>query len=400
MDIAYEAYVVRKGMSAPYTTQWIAAKNAAASNGIGDTRYTYIYANKGGSQPTVPPAALQDVTLTPPAVTSLTDIDLGTTGVSGSSSYSNGTWTVSGAGSGLSGGHVNAHFAYVPTKGNCIMVAKITSQTATGTYCDAGILLRDSLSSSNSNCAAELTQPVTTGSGQFQFFEGFSSGGSWNQNHFAVNGVPIPQWLKVVRDGALVSCFHSPDGVNWTPNGEIHIASNSMYIGLFVSSQNTTGLSTATFTNVSIDSSAGSIGSGLYTIANRNSGFNMDVVAATGTNGTRIDQYPANGCFNQLWYISVLGGGNYRIVGQGSEKCLDLTALSQADGANLEIWTPNNGTNQQFTLIDTDSGYEEISPVCSGKAVEVTGGSLSSGANVDQSTYTGDNSQQWIFVSP
>ena len=64
----------------------------------------------------------------------------------------------------------------------------------------------------------------------------------------------LPYWVKVVRSGSTLSGYGSSDGVNWVqlgPSQTIAMAQN-VYIGLAVSSGNTTSLATATFDNVTV----------------------------------------------------------------------------------------------------------------------------------------------------
>jgi hypothetical protein len=68
--------------------------------------------------------------------------------------------------------------------------------------------------------------------------------------------VTLPYWVKLVRSGSTFTGFASPDGVNWAQVGasqSINMAPN-VYVGLAVSSNDTSRLTTATFDNVSITS--------------------------------------------------------------------------------------------------------------------------------------------------
>jgi RHS repeat-associated protein len=70
--------------------------------------------------------------------------------------------------------------------------------------------------------------------------------------------VSLAYWIKLTRSGSTFNSYGSPDGVNWVQLGSsqtVTMAQN-VYVGLAVSSRNTSLLATATFDNVSLSSSA------------------------------------------------------------------------------------------------------------------------------------------------
>jgi hypothetical protein len=67
----------------------------------------------------------------------------------------------------------------------------------------------------------------------------------------AGSAIAAPYWVKIVRSGATVIGYQSPDGASWTPIGSASIAlGSSVFIGLAVTSHDSARLGTASFTNV------------------------------------------------------------------------------------------------------------------------------------------------------
>jgi hypothetical protein len=62
-----------------------------------------------------------------------------------------------------------------------------------------------------------------------------------------------PGWVRLTRQGNVVTAYQSADGTTWTSAGSDTIAmSSSVFVGLAVTSHNTGARSTATFTNVTV----------------------------------------------------------------------------------------------------------------------------------------------------
>ncbi len=75
------------------------------------------------------------------------DSDIGTVGLSGSSSYANGVFTVEGAGGGMGSRADALHFVYEPLTGNGSIVARIVSLSGGASYEQAGVIVRQALTS-------------------------------------------------------------------------------------------------------------------------------------------------------------------------------------------------------------------------------------------------------------
>jgi len=63
----------------------------------------------------------------------------------------------------------------------------------------------------------------------------------------------VPQWIKLSRKGNTITAYDSVDGKHWKKVGSTRINMNaSVYVGLGVSSQNSSALNTTTFSDVAI----------------------------------------------------------------------------------------------------------------------------------------------------
>lgn len=93
--------------------------------------------------------------------------------------------------------------------------------------------------------------------------------------------------------------------------------------------------------------------SGYYTIANRNSAADNQVIddpASSGADGTALDTWTRDGGANQQWLPVAQSDGRYHLVSRANGKCLDITGASTADGTLVEQWACNGGSNQSFQL--------------------------------------------------
>ncbi len=177
------------------------------------------------------------------------DQDIGSVGTAGSATYSgsSGTFTVRGAGNGVQGTGDNFNFASQPLSGDGTIVARVVSLQGGGSYQEAGVMIRETLS------ASATMAFVGYQAGSSRFIYRTTTGGSATTANG--NGTP-PYWFKLVRSGSSFTAYAAPDGVNWSQLGSTQTISmaTSVYVGLAVSGQST--LASATFDNFSINSSA------------------------------------------------------------------------------------------------------------------------------------------------
>ncbi|WP_165920183.1 LamG-like jellyroll fold domain-containing protein [Chthoniobacter flavus] len=175
--------------------------------------------------------------------------DVGIASAPGNSSYDAGsaTYTVRGAGTGI-GGTADAFQGMMGTlTGDGQIVARVVTQSSTGAYASAGVMIRDS--------AAPGARNV--------FLAAAPSGGLFLQSRAVVNEASlssstagaVPTWLKLVRQGTSFSGYYSADGVTWTLLSTVNApVPYDAAVGLAVTSGDGATLNTVTFDNVQVTS--------------------------------------------------------------------------------------------------------------------------------------------------
>jgi len=152
---------------------------------------------------------------------------------------------VSGSGADVWGTSDSFRFTYQSLTGDGQIVARVTSIAQVNSWAKAGVMIRNSLSTS----AAYAFMLVSAAKGSA--FQYRASGGA---SAASVTGstVAAPYWVAVVRSGNTLAGYQSPDGVNWTPIGSASIPMGStVLVGLAVTSHDNTRLCTAAFDNIS-----------------------------------------------------------------------------------------------------------------------------------------------------
>jgi fibronectin type 3 domain-containing protein len=171
-------------------------------------------------------------------------LDVGTVGLTGSAGYGNNTFTVAGAGADIWGTADAFRFAYVPVTGNCTIMARVASLPNIDGWSKAGVMIRASTNAS----AANAFIAVTPGNGVTWQTRSSTGGASGNS---ATAGLSAPYWVKLVRSGNTFTGSYSPDGVTWTQQGTATFTmAATAYVGLALTSHNSSSLCTATFDNV------------------------------------------------------------------------------------------------------------------------------------------------------
>jgi hypothetical protein len=128
------------------------------------------------------------------------------------------------------------------------------------------------------------------------------------------------------------------------------------------------------------------------TVTSVRSNQNLDVFAASFSNGTPVIQWPSNGGTNQQWRFEGVAPNTYRIVAVHSGQVMDVEGNSTADGARVIQWPWHGGTNQQWRFEQVGPGEYRIVSVRSGKVLDVYGGR---GAQAVVWGWHGDLHQRW-----
>jgi regulation of enolase protein 1 (concanavalin A-like superfamily) len=173
-----------------------------------------------------------------------TNGDVGPVGLSGSASYSNGVFTVTGAGANVWGTEDGFQYVYRSFSGDGTITARVTSIENSDSYAKAGIMLRGSLSSGAKDVALDVRP-----NGSIEFMSRSSDGGSTTL--VATAGQTPPAWLRLARTGTTATAYVSQNGSSWKTVGSVQIGATA-YAGLFVSSHNTADRNTSVFDSVTV----------------------------------------------------------------------------------------------------------------------------------------------------
>ena len=248
-EILANAYAVRKGLPTPWIDQM------RAEYGLNTGNFFYRKSADNSAATVLPPRILPSVK----PVSNLTTIGVGTVGLQGSAEFNAGTWTVKGAGVGIPVPALSEsdgfQFAFQKLSGDVSFVTKITSVQGESNA-RAGLLIRETLNPDSKYVGLYANAQggiYSTWRGATAFSK---TNVSWNNPpggyllHYCFSA---PYWLKMQRIGSRIFTYDSPDGVNWTSLADVEIAlSSDIYIGLGVTSGNSSALATATFTDVQL----------------------------------------------------------------------------------------------------------------------------------------------------
>jgi hypothetical protein len=185
-----------------------------------------------------PPGAL------PPVPSPWVTQDIGSVGVSGTAGFTNNVFTLVGAGGDIQGTADAFRFVYVTATGDCTITARVSSVQNVNAWSKAGVMIRASLDANASNAFVA----VTPGNGVTWQYRS-SAGGSTTWNNTA--GLSAPYWVRLVRSGNTFTGYRSSNGTTWTQQGTMtNSMGSTVYVGLALTSHNSSSLCTALFDNV------------------------------------------------------------------------------------------------------------------------------------------------------
>ena len=173
-----------------------------------------------------------------------TNQDIGSPALAGAASAASGTFTVTGAGNDIWGTTDQFQFVSQPLQGDVEVIARVGSLQYADPWSKAGVMIRETLTGGSRHAAM-----VATGTQGWSFPRRIETGGTSYGSPYLAGAAP--GWVRLVREGNLFSGYTSPDGTTWTLVGTDTIAmASTVYVGLAVTSHNTSATATATFTNV------------------------------------------------------------------------------------------------------------------------------------------------------
>jgi len=255
LNMLYDAYVLRKGLQAPYIQMRRSELPIDDSSSNNNSFVFYRNSAHSSAQPLppvrVPPAPAEPVT------GGLRNFDIGQALPRGQCRYHNGIWTVKGAGIDIWGPRSDScQFVYKPVEGNCTIIAKVDSIQRISVHSKAAVMIRESMRPDAPSAWIAVTPA--------KLYEFTMSGWSnlWGGSYFAKAGRAIPMssyWLKIERIGDMITLFVSPDGTSWGTAcvGKYAHLPYTLYLGLAVCSHHQGRLAAAQFSHVRITGGVG-----------------------------------------------------------------------------------------------------------------------------------------------
>jgi hypothetical protein len=242
LQLIHGAYVVRKGLPAPFTDVRVQALPVD-----GNSFMFLKESDKSIATAMVPPPIPTTASIT----SGFANIDIGGAIPPGSASYSGGKWTVQGGGSDIWKANDSCHFAYKALTGDCAIIAKVDSVQNTGAGARAGVMIRTALSQG----APRAWMTLGGGGDLAQNVPNLVVYGGTNYGNKVLTKSLSSYWVKLERFGNIIAGFVSPDGTNWaaTDVGRIDPPMPStIYVGLVVCSGVNNTLNASTFSHVQI----------------------------------------------------------------------------------------------------------------------------------------------------
>ena len=185
-------------------------------------------------------------TAPPPLPAPWTSRDIGAVGPAGSASESGGTFTVKGAGADIWNAADAFHYVSQPIGGDFDVQARVTSIEFVQNWVKAGVMIRETLTPDS----AHGMMLVSPGKG-LAFQRRVATGGLSTSTSGGAGAAP--NWVKLERRGNTLTAYRSADGTTWTLVGsDTFTMGANVYVGLMVSSHDSTRTATATFDNVSV----------------------------------------------------------------------------------------------------------------------------------------------------
>jgi hypothetical protein len=153
---------------------------------------------------------------------------------------------VTGSGGDIWGAADAFHYVHRPLGTSTETVARVVNLQNTHTHAKAGVMIRAGLDPS----AAHVLINVRP-NGSIEFLSRASQGATTNSVPKALQSPPA--WLKLVRAGSVVTGYVSSNGSSWTQVGSTSVnLGASPYVGLAVTSHDTSLLNTANFDSVAL----------------------------------------------------------------------------------------------------------------------------------------------------
>jgi hypothetical protein len=188
-------------------------------------------------------------------------VDIGDTGAVGSTAVDEGTYTVEGSGADIEGTADAFRFVYRALNGDGQIVARIQEVTPTNPWTKVGVMIRDKLTPSAKN-GFMLLRPSQGSAFQHRSENGGATASTWREDPWDlplehnVRYLRPPKWLKLTREGAVISAYSSDDGACWWRRWtqEIVFDDDEAFFGVALSAGGHGDLAGAVVTNLEAQS--------------------------------------------------------------------------------------------------------------------------------------------------
>jgi hypothetical protein len=170
-----------------------------------------------------------------------------------------GSFTMSGGGSDIWSTADEFRFACKQLSGNGTIVAQVESLDNTDPWAKAGVMIRESLDP-GARFAAVYATPGNGVHFQARLLSAVDATSDTAVATPEQMALTMPVWVKLERTNSSFSSSYSTDGVNWTAlswNPQLIAMTGTVYIGLAVTSHNTTATALVSFSGVSVTGGAG-----------------------------------------------------------------------------------------------------------------------------------------------
>lgn len=348
-ELIYGAYLVRKGLTAPFVKEY--------HDNLPIDENTFLFHKDSSFITTNPSFSYQPHSeFEYSDVTDLTGEDIGTTGT-GSSILNNGIWTIKGSGSDLYGPNDEDqfHYAYIPITGDGSFIAQITSMNATNSLGKAALVIKESISSDSK--MAEVNGTSVAGS-EFSS-RGFDGADGDGKQTFDLS--TIPTWVKIERRGEHITGYVGPDGISWTPiQATKFTMSDDYYIGLGVTSNASRSYCTSTFENVQsgTNNSLSNLSSAysLIEAENYTAMFGVSTEATTDISGTTQVTSVDTGDWME-YQIDVPYSGTYSMEYRVANSSNGDITLSVTDNILEQVTFNSTGGNTSWTTVQSATPF-------------------------------------------
>ena len=179
--------------------------------------------------------------------------DVGDVAATGAVTYTDGVFTVVGSGRDIWNLTDEFHYVYQPLDGDGEIVAQIVSQEHTNWWAKAGVMIRETLDADARHAFIAGTPDGSNRVTRSAFQWRTSTGGASHSTHDNSPDPSDPYWVRLVRSGDTFTGYWGTDGTGWTlVDTTTVVMTNTVYVGLAVTSHNDGTLCTVEFDDVSV----------------------------------------------------------------------------------------------------------------------------------------------------